>query len=191
MTSSWPKFWNRHVDQYVCQRAWKQSLPDVLQQWVSGVVTIILSSKGLILCYVFQYTTLLSVMLTVELIIFPILIFLHIQVGRHSRPHCPDSPSVHHRRQDSNKSLQWRHIERDGVLNHRPHDCLLNRLFANQTKHQSPASLALVREIDRWPVNFPHKGPVTQKMFSFDGVIMFHLPAIRDTGGNGMQVLAL
>ena len=26
-------------------------------------------------------------------------------------------------------SLQWRHNERDGVLNHQPHDCLLNRLF--------------------------------------------------------------
>ena len=26
-------------------------------------------------------------------------------------------------------ALQWRHIGRDGVSNHRPHDCLLNRLF--------------------------------------------------------------
>ena len=26
-------------------------------------------------------------------------------------------------------SLQWRHNERDGVSNHQPHDCLLNRLF--------------------------------------------------------------
>ena len=25
--------------------------------------------------------------------------------------------------------LQWRHNERDGVSNHQPHDCLLNRLF--------------------------------------------------------------
>ena len=25
-----------------------------------------------------------------------------------------------------NMSLQWRHNERDGVLNHQPHDCLLN-----------------------------------------------------------------
>ena len=42
---------------------------------------------------------------------------------------------------------------------------------ADQTKHQSSASLAFVREIHRWPVNSPHKGPVTQKMFPFDDVI--------------------
>ena len=29
-----------------------------------------------------------------------------------------------------------------------------------------------MREIHRWPVNSPHKGPVTQKMFLFDEVIM-------------------
>ena len=29
-----------------------------------------------------------------------------------------------------------------------------------------------VRGIHLWPVNSPHKGPVTRKMFSFDGVIM-------------------
>ena len=29
-------------------------------------------------------------------------------------------------------SLQWRHNERDGVSNHEPHDCLLNRLFRHR-----------------------------------------------------------
>ena len=29
-------------------------------------------------------------------------------------------------------SLQWRHNERDGVSNHQPHDCLLNRLLKAQ-----------------------------------------------------------
>ena len=43
----------------------------------------------------------------------------------------------------------------------------------NQRKHQSPASLAFVREIHRGPVNFPHKWPVTRKMFPFDDVIMW------------------
>ena len=43
---------------------------------------------------------------------------------------------------------------------------------ANQRKHQSPASLAFVRGIHRWPVNFPHKMTVTRKMFPFDDVIM-------------------
>ena len=36
---------------------------------------------------------------------------------------------------------------------------------ANQRKHQSSASLAFVRGIHRWPVNSPHKGPVTRKRF--------------------------
>ena len=43
---------------------------------------------------------------------------------------------------------------------------------AGQRKHQSSASLALVRGIHRWPVNSPHKGPVTRKIFPFDDVIM-------------------
>ena len=43
---------------------------------------------------------------------------------------------------------------------------------ADQRKHHSSVSLAFVREIHRWPVNFPHKGPVTREMFSFDDVIM-------------------
>ena len=43
---------------------------------------------------------------------------------------------------------------------------------ADQRKHQSPASLAFVRGIHMWPVNFPHKGSVTRKMFPFDDVTM-------------------
>ena len=43
---------------------------------------------------------------------------------------------------------------------------------ADQSKHQSSALLAFVWEIHRWPVNFPHKWPVTRKMFPFDDVIM-------------------
>ena len=43
---------------------------------------------------------------------------------------------------------------------------------ADQRKHQSSASLAFVWGIHRSPVNSPHKGPVTRKMFPFDDVIM-------------------
>ena len=49
---------------------------------------------------------------------------------------------------------------------------------ADQRKHQSSASLAFVRGIHRWPVNSPHKGPVTRKMFPFDGVIRKYLPGL-------------
>ena len=43
---------------------------------------------------------------------------------------------------------------------------------ADQRKHQSSASLAFVRRIHRWPVNSPHKWPVTRKLFPFDEVIV-------------------
>ena len=43
----------------------------------------------------------------------------------------------------------------------------------DKRKHQSSASLAFVRGIHRWPVNSPHKGPVTQKVLPFDDVIIY------------------
>ena len=89
------------------------------------------------------------------------------------------------------RSLRWRHNGCDGVSNHQPHDCLLNRLFRRRSKkHQSSASLAFVRGIHRWPVNSPRKWPVKWKMFPFDNVIMdvfffivhiVELPVFRDT----------
>ena len=54
-------------------------------------------------------------------------------------------------------SLQWRHNEHDGVSNHQPYDCLLNRLFRRRF------------------VNSPHKRPVTRKLFPFDDVIMWRI----------------
>ena len=45
----------------------------------------------------------------------------------------------------------------------------------DEIKHQSSASLAFVRGIHRWPVNSPHKGPVTRKMFPFDDVIIVNV----------------
>ena len=54
----------------------------------------------------------------------------------------------------------------------------------DQRKHQSSASLAFVRGIPRRPVNSPHKGPVTQKMFPFDDVIMIHVLITKDISIN-------
>ena len=45
---------------------------------------------------------------------------------------------------------------------------------ADHRKHQNPASLAFVRGIHRWPVNSPHKEPVTREMFSLDNVIKYN-----------------
>ena len=45
---------------------------------------------------------------------------------------------------------------------------------ADQRKHQSSASLPFVWGIHRWPVNSPHKWPVTREMFPFDDVIIWN-----------------
>ena len=69
-------------------------------------------------------------------------------------------------------ALQWRHNERDGVSNHQPQDCLLNRLFGRRSKKTSTLRvIGLCGGIHRWPVNSSNKGPVAQKMFPFDDVI--------------------
>ena len=39
--------------------------------------------------------------------------------------------------QEGVMALQWRHNERDGVSNHQPHGCLLNRLFGRRSKKTS------------------------------------------------------
>ena len=54
---------------------------------------------------------------------------------------------------------------------------------ADQSKHQSSASLAFVWGIHRGPVNSPHKWPVTRKMFPFDDVIMVTILMWRPTQG--------
>ena len=48
----------------------------------------------------------------------------------------------------------------------------VNNSDADQIKHQSSASLAFLWGIHQRPVNSPHKGPVTRKMFPFYDVIM-------------------
>ena len=73
----------------------------------------------------------------------------------------------------SGHPLQWRHNDHDGVPNHQPHDCLLNRLFRRRSKKTSKLRVTgLCVGSSPRPVNSPHKGPVTRKMFPFDDVIM-------------------
>ena len=59
---------------------------------------------------------------------------------------------------------------------------------ADQRKHQSSASLAFVRGIHRWPVNSPHKWPVTWKICPFDNVIMI-LSALAEWGQHEAEKL--
>ena len=73
----------------------------------------------------------------------------------------------------SSYALRWRHNQQDGVSNHQPHDCLLNRLFRRSSKKTSKLRVTgLCVGNSPWPVNSPDKGPVTRKMFPFDDVIM-------------------
>ena len=44
---------------------------------------------------------------------------------------------LHYRNFHFEWALQWRHNRRDGVPNHQPHDCLLNRLFMRRSKKTS------------------------------------------------------
>ena len=65
------------------------------------------------------------------------------------------------------------------MSNHQPHDYSLKSLFRRRSKKTSnSAPLAFVWGIHRWPVNSPHKGPVTRKMFPFDDVILWYLVVV-------------
>ena len=100
--------------------------------------------------------------------------------GRYSLYHCVCPYTAKHRgthdgtyNKTETPSLQWHH-----------NDVMASQITSlatvystvyfgtEQRKCQSSTSLALVRRIHRWPVNFPHKEPVTRKMFPFDDVIM-------------------
>ena len=65
----------------------------------------------------------------------------------------------------------WRHNGRDSVSNHRYLDCLLKCLFRRKPKKTSKLHVTGLCEggggIHRWPVDSPHKGPVTRKMFLY------------------------
>ena len=77
--------------------------------------------------------------------------------------------------------LQWRHNDHDGVSNHQPHGCILNRLFRRRLKKTSKHRVTgHCAGNSPGPVNSPHKGPVTRKIFPFDDVIMHQERTIRE-----------
>ena len=76
-------------------------------------------------------------------------------------------------------TLQWRHNELDGVSNHQPDDCLLNRLFRRRSKKTSK-----LRVTGLCAGNSPHKWPVTRKNFPVDGVIMITWLTIGSCSGS-------
>ena len=73
--------------------------------------------------------------------------------------------------------LHWRHNDHDGVSNHQPLGCLLNRLFRRRSKKTSKLRVTgLCAGNSPGPVNSPHKGPVTRKVFPFYDVFMLLIP---------------
>ena len=70
-------------------------------------------------------------------------------------------------------SLQWPHNGFDSVSNHQPREYLLNRLFKRKSK-KTPKLRVTGLCVGNSPVTgeYPHKWPVTRKMFPFDDVIM-------------------
>ena len=86
-------------------------------------------------------------------------------------------------------TLHWRHNDYDGVSNHQPRGCLLNRLFRRRSKKTSKLCVTgLCVGNSPGPVNSPHKGPVTRKMFPFDDVIMKRTVRRGDlSGGHGSR----
>ena len=68
-------------------------------------------------------------------------------------------------------SLQRRHNDRDGVTS--VSIVYSTICWGADKKHtKAPRALAFVREIHRWPVDSPHKGPVMRKMFPLNVVFM-------------------
>ena len=62
-----------------------------------------------------------------------------------------------------------------GVSNNRRLDCLFKPFVQAQIKENIKAPChrqIFVMEIHWWPVDSPHEGAITRKMFPFDGVIM-------------------
>ena len=76
-------------------------------------------------------------------------------------------------------SFQWRHNGRDSVLNHQPHDYLLNRLFRLRSKRTSKLRVTG----DRW---------ISEKknFFLFDGVIMWQIMSDKNPKHPSCSVLS-
>ena len=85
----------------------------------------------------------------------------------------------HHRLAFTWNTIVWLHYNDDIMSTMASQITSLTTVYltvysrAVQRKQQSSASLAFVRGIHRWPVNSPHKWPVTRKMFPFDDVIIW------------------
>ena len=71
------------------------------------------------------------------------------------------------------QALQWRQNGRDGVSNHQPHDCLLNRLFGRRSNKTSKLRVpGLCAGNSPGTGEFPAQRSSNAKIFPFDDVMM-------------------
>ena len=76
-------------------------------------------------------------------------------------------------REKNSETGLWRHNERDGVSNHQPHDCLLNRLFSRRSSKFRVTALCERNS----PVTgeFPTQSARKKDNVSFDDVNIDHV----------------
>ena len=70
------------------------------------------------------------------------------------------------------KAFEWRHMPRHDVSNHQHHVFWTVNLCLHYKNHQRPHHRLVVRVINQWLVDYPHKGPVSRKTFPCEYVIM-------------------
>ena len=88
------------------------------------------------------------------------------------------------------RSSQWRLNGRDSVSNHQPHDCFLSHLFRHRSKKTSKLRVTgLCVGNSPGTGEFPHKWPVTRKMFPFDDVITTLMLQERNQRNNVIELI--
>ena len=153
---------------------WPDSLPDHQQQSCQIWISRFLCSKG----QVFNFTRYFGVENNRRCKYCHNSNVSRISVGNKIVGHPDGSWSIACRR-----SLHWRHNDHNGVSNHQPHGCLLNRLFGRRSKKTSK-----VRVTGLCAGSSPGTGEIP-KMSPFDDVIMcFDYTSILDLrpGFNGL-----
>ena len=83
------------------------------------------ASKIFLLLFICLFRAFLCLYIYIYIHIY---IYIYMYIYIYIQPWCFEAFS------HGRKSLQWRHNGLDGVSNHQPHDCLLNRLFRRRSK---------------------------------------------------------
>ena len=97
---------------------------------------------------------------------FPLFIVFHISMGWCEKDVTP--LLTHWRYLFRVQTYRYAQLVANYVIPHHYNDVIMSAMVSQITS----LTIAFVWGIHRWPVDSPHKGPVTRKMFPFDDVIM-------------------